>query len=328
MSRRKIALIGGGPIGGALAHLAMIETLGDVVLYEGGPGRPMGKALDLSDAAAVADTDVRVIGTNDASDIAGASVVIVTAGLPPGLGVSGDLLLSINLPTVRSVGQAIRRYAPDAFVVCATNPVDVMAWALQRYSGLPTERVVGSGNALDSIRFRSMIASELGVPVRDVQAMILGEHGEGLVPLIRLASIAGVALHEVIARGHITAEKVNALVERTRKGDVDILKSGSSSAYFAAAAAALAIAKSCLSDTKDIVPCAVGLRGEYGVDDLYIGVPARIGAKGVEEVVELQLNNEEADQFALSAAAVRAMVQKCETVDPNLALRKYPMHSY
>jgi malate dehydrogenase len=304
--RAKIALIGAGNIGGTLAFLAGLRQLGDIVLFDVIEGVPQGKALDLYQSMAIAGVEVALKGTNDLADMRDAQVVIVTAGSPRKPGMSRDDLVAVNANVMREVGAAIGQHCPDAFVIVVTNPLDVMVGALQVASKLPHHRVVGMAGVLDRARFCMFLAEELKVSVDDVQTMVMGGHGDTMVPLIRYTAIAGVPLLEWMAQGRITQERVDAIVARTRNGGgeiVNLLKTGS--AFYAPAAAALAMAESFLRDEKKLLPCAAWLEGQYGVRDLYVGVPVIIGAQGVEQIVELTLSAEERALFDHSVQAVR-----------------------
>jgi malate dehydrogenase len=291
MARKKIALIGAGMIGGTLAHLAAIREMGDIVLFDIAEGIPQGKALDLAQAGPVEGYDVELKGTNDYADIAGADVCIVTAGVARKPGMSRDDLLGINLKVMKAVGEGIKTHAPDSFVICVTNPLDAMVWALREFSGLPHERVVGMAGVLDSARFRHFLAEEFGVSVEDVTAFVLGGHGDTMVPVPAYSTIGGIPIPDLVKMGWSTQEKIDAIVQRTRSGGgeiVALLKTGS--AYYAAATSAIAMAESYLKDKKRILPAAANLTGQYGVNDLYVGVPVVIGAGGVERIVEIELD--------------------------------------
>jgi malate dehydrogenase len=319
MARPKIALIGAGQIGGTLAHLVGLKELGDAVLFDIAEGIPQGKALDLSQSSPVDGFDCALTGTNSYEAIEGASVCIVTAGVARKPGMSRDDLLGINLKVMEQVGAGIRKYAAGAFVICITNPLDAMVWALQKACGLPKPMVVGMAGVLDSSRFRYFLADEFNVSVEDVGAMTLGGHGDDMVPLIRYSTVAGIPLPDLIKMKWTTQARVDAIVERTRKGGgeiVNLLKTGS--AFYAPAASAIAMAESYLRDKKRVLPCAAYLNGEYGIKDLYVGVPAVIGAKGIERIVEIQLNSAESAMFEKSADAVRTLVEACKTIAPNL----------
>jgi malate dehydrogenase len=319
MARPKIALIGAGQIGGTLAHLVGLKELGDAVLFDIAEGIPQGKALDLSQSSPVDGFDCKLTGTNSYEAIDGATVCIVTAGVARKPGMSRDDLLGINLKVMEQVGAGIKKYAAGAFVICITNPLDAMVWALQKACGLPKHMVVGMAGVLDSSRFRYFLADEFNVSVEDVGAMTLGGHGDDMVPLIRYSNVAGIPLPDLIKMKWTTQARIDAIVERTRKGGgeiVNLLKSGS--AFYAPAASAIAMAESYLRDKKRVLPCAAYLNGEYGIKDLYVGVPAVIGAKGIERIVEIQLNSAENAMFEKSAEAVRTLVEACKTIAPNL----------
>ncbi len=320
MARKKIALIGAGMIGGTLAHLIGLKELGDVVLFDIAEGTPQGKALDLAQSAPVDGFDVALKGTNDYADIAGADVCIVTAGVPRKPGMSRDDLLGINLKVMKSVGEGIKAHAPDAFVICITNPLDAMVWALREFSGLPHEKVVGMAGVLDSARFRHFLAEEFNVSVKDVTAFVLGGHGDTMVPVVEYSTVAGIPVPDLIKMGWSTQEKIDAIVQRTRSGGgeiVGLLKTGS--AYYAPAASAIAMAESYLKDQKRLLPCAANLTGQYGVDNLYVGVPVVIGAGGVERIVEIALKEEAKANFEVSVDAVKELLAACKGIDPSLA---------
>jgi malate dehydrogenase len=320
MPRRKIALIGGGQIGGTLALLIGLKQLGDVVLFDVVEGLPQGKALDIAQAGAVESYNATFKGTNDFADLAWADVVIVTAGVPRKPGMSRDDLLSINLKVMASVGAGIRTFAPNAFVICITNPLDAMVWALRQYSGLPHRMVVGMAGVLDTARFRHFLADELNVSVEEVSAFVLGGHGDTMVPMPRFSTVAGIPLPELVQMGWITEEKLNQIIARTRNGGAEIvslMKTGS--AYSAPAASAVAMAESYLKDEKRVLPVAAYLNGPYGIEDLYVGVPVVIGEKGVERIVTLRLTEEERLALDNSAASVRNLIEACKNLDPRLA---------
>jgi malate dehydrogenase len=320
MSRKKIALIGAGHIGGTLAHLMCLKELGDIVLFDIVSGVPEGKALDLAQASPVAGFDAEVSGGDDYSVIAGSDVIIVTAGVPRQPGMSRDDLLSVNLGVISKVGAGIKAHAPDAFVICITNPLDVMVWALQKCSGLPTNKVVGMAGVLDSSRFRYFLAQEFNVSVEDVSAFVLGGHGDDMVPSVRYSTVAGVSLPDMIALGWTTQDRIDAIVDRTRKGGgeiVGLLKTGS--AFYAPATAAVAMAESYLKDKRRVLPCAAYLSGEYGVDGLYVGVPVVIGANGVERVLEIKLDQNEKRMFDKSVASVRSIIEASKQMNPAFA---------
>ncbi len=320
MARKKIALIGAGQIGGTLALLAATKELGDVILFDVVDGVPQGKALDLSQSGPVEGFNASLKGTSEYKDIAGADVVIVTAGVPRKPGMSRDDLLEINLKVMEQVGAGIAKYAKDAFVICITNPLDAMVWALQKFSGLPTNRVVGMAGVLDSARFRYFIADELKVSVEDVTAFVLGGHGDTMVPLPRYSTVAGIPLTDLVKLGWLSKDKLEQIVQRTRDGGAEIvglLKTGS--AFYAPAASAIEMAESYLKDKKRILPCAAFLTGQFGIKDTYVGVPVVIGAGGVEKVVEISLSSSEQKQFDKSVAAVAGLVDACKKIAPKLA---------
>ena len=319
MSRRKIALIGGGQIGGTLAHLIATKELGDVVLFDIMEGLPQGKALDLSQAGPIEGFDANLKGTNSYEDIKGADVVIVTAGVPRKPGMSRDDLLGINLKVMAAVGDGIKKHAPNAFVVCITNPLDAMVWALRQFSGLPHHMVVGMAGILDSARFRHFLAEELNVSVEDVSTFVLGGHGDTMVPMPRFSTVAGIPLPELVKMGWIKQDRLDAIVQRTRDGGAEIvglLKTGS--AFYAPATAAIEMAQSFLRNKKRVLPVAAYVNGPYGIKDLYVGVPAVIGDKGVERVVELELTNDEKAQLAKSADSVKGLIDACKKLEPKL----------
>jgi malate dehydrogenase len=320
MARNKIALIGAGMIGGTLAHLAAIREMGDIVLVDVAEGIPQGKALDLAQAGPVEGYDAKLTGTQDYAEIAGADVCIVTAGVARKPGMSRDDLLGINLKVMKAVGEGIKAHAPDCFVICVTNPLDAMVWALREFSGLPHQRVVGMAGVLDSARFRHFLAEEFGVSVEDVTAFVLGGHGDTMVPVPAYSAVAGIPVPDLIRMGWSTQEKIDAIVQRTRSGGgeiVALLKSGS--AYYAPATAALAMAESFLKDKKRLLPAAAFLTGQYGVDDLYVGVPVVIGAGGVERIVEIELDETARANFDVSVEAVRELLVACRNIDASLA---------
>jgi malate dehydrogenase len=319
MARKKIALIGAGMIGGTLAHLAAIRELGDVVLFDVVEGVPQGKALDLAQAGPVEGFDAKIVGTNDYADIAGADVCIVTAGVPRKPGMSRDDLLGINLKVMKAVGEGIKAHAPDSFVICVTNPLDAMVWALREFSGLPHQRVVGMAGVLDSARFRHFLAEEFGVSVQDVTAFVLGGHGDTMVPIVEYSTVAGIPIPDLITMGWSAQDRIDAIVQRTRSGGgeiVGLLKTGS--AFYAPATSALEMAEAYLKDKKRVLPCAAYLTGQYGVNDLYVGVPVVIGAGGVEKIVEIGLNEEGRRNFQVSVDAVKELLVACKAIDGSL----------
>ncbi|WP_353229576.1 malate dehydrogenase [Novosphingobium sp.] len=320
MARKKIALIGAGNIGGTLAHLAAQKELGDIVLFDVVEGVPQGKALDLSQCGPVEGFDAKITGTNDYQDIAGADVIIVTAGIARKPGMSRDDLLGINLKVMKAVGEGIKTHAPDAFVICITNPLDAMVWALREFSGLPTNKVVGMAGVLDSARFTTFLAQEFGVSVRDVTSFVLGGHGDTMVPVVEYSTVAGIPVTDLIKMGLSSQENIDAIVKRTRGGGgeiVGLLKTGS--AFYAPAASGIAMAEAYLNDQKRILPCAAHVSGEYGVDGLYVGVPVMIGAGGVEKVIEIMLDDTARANLQVSVDAVKELLDACKAIDPDLA---------
>jgi malate dehydrogenase len=320
MARKKIALIGGGQIGGTLAHLAGLKELGDVVIFDIAEGLPQGKALDLAQSSPVEGFNSGLSGTNAYKDIKGADVVIVTAGVPRKPGMSRDDLLGINLKVMAQVGEGIAKYAPNAFVICITNPLDAMVWALRQFSGLPANKVVGMAGVLDSARFRYFLSQEFNVSVEDVTAFVLGGHGDTMVPLARYSTVAGIPLPDLVKMGWTSKEKLEQIIQRTRDGGAEIvglLKTGS--AFYAPATSAIEMAESYLKDKKRVLPCAAYLSGEYGVKDMYVGVPTVIGAGGVERIVEIEMNGAEKKAFDKSVAAVQGLVDACKKIDPSVA---------
>ncbi len=308
MARNKIALVGAGNIGGTLALLAGLKDLGDIVLFDIVDGVPQGKGLDIAQAAPVEGFDASVRGSSDYAALAGAYVVIVTAGIPRKPGMSRDDLIGTNTKVMKSVGEGIKNNCPNAFVICITNPLDVMVGVLRDACGLPHEKVVGMAGVLDSARFRCFLAEEFGVSVEDVTAFVLGGHGDTMVPLTRYSTVAGIPVPDLIAMGWTTQAKIDAIVQRTRDGGAEIvglLKTGS--AFYAPASAAIAMAESYLKDKKRVLPCAAYVKGAYGLDGLYVGVPVVIGAGGVEKIVEIALNGDEKAMFEHSVGAVRAL---------------------
>lgn len=319
MARTRIALIGSGMIGGTLAHLIGLKELGDVVMFDVAEGLPAGKGLDISQSGAVEGFDCTFKGTSSYADIEGADVCIVTAGVPRKPGMSRDDLLDINLKVMEQVGAGIKKYAPNAFVIAITNPLDAMVWALQKASGLPRHMVIGMAGVLDASRFRHFLATELKVSVQDVSAFVLGGHGDDMVPLIRYSTVAGIPLPDLVKMGWIRHERLEEIVDRTRKGGgeiVGLLKTGS--AYYAPAASAIEMAESYLKDKKRVLPCAAYLNGEYGVKGLYVGVPVVIGAGGAERIVEIDLNSSERAMFLRSVESVKNLVDTCNQLAPQL----------
>ncbi|MBS4047889.1 MAG: malate dehydrogenase [Alphaproteobacteria bacterium] len=320
MARKKIALIGGGNIGGTLALLAGMKELGDITIFDVVEGLPQGKALDMAQAGAVEGFDAKLRGTQDYKDIAGSDVIIVTAGVARKPGMSRDDLLGINIKVMQAVGAGIKAHAPDAFVICITNPLDAMVWVLREVCGLPHNKVIGMAGVLDSARFRHFLAEEFNVSVNDVNAFVLGGHGDTMVPLIRYSTVAGIPVPDLIKMGWSTQEKIDKIIQRTRDGGAEIvalLKTGS--AFYAPASSAIEMAESYLKDKRRVLPCAAWLdKGKYGQTGMYVGVPVVIGAAGVEKIVEIELNAEEKKMFEHSANAVKGLVDACKQIDPSL----------
>jgi malate dehydrogenase len=319
MARKKIALIGSGMIGGTLAHVCAREELGDVVLFDIVEGVPQGKGLDIDEASPVFGKDALIKGANSYEGVAGADVCIVTAGVPRKPGMSRDDLLGINLKVMKAAGEGIAKYAPNAFVIVVTNPLDAMVWAFRQFSKLPANKVVGMAGVLDSARFRWFLAEEFKVSVEDVTAFVMGGHGDTMVPLTRYSTVAGISVPDLVKMGWTTQEKLDQIVQRTRDGGaeiVNLLKTGS--AYYAPAESAVAMAKSYLLDKRRVMPCAAHLSGQYGLKDIYVGVPCVIGGNGVEKVVEVQLSAEERAMFDHSVNAVKGLVDACKSIDPSV----------
>jgi malate dehydrogenase len=308
--RNKIALIGSGNIGGTMAHVIGLKELGDVVLFDIAEGVPQGKALDIAQSSSVDGFDCQYKGTNDYKDIENSDVVIVTAGVPRKPGMSRDDLLAINAGVIKSVGEGIKKYAPNAFVIVVTNPLDAMVAVMQKVSGLPTNKVVGMAGVLDSARFSYFLSQEFNVSIEDVTSFVLGGHGDTMVPLVRYSTIGGIPVPDLVKMGWSTQEKIDKIVQRTRDGGAEIvalLKTGS--AFYAPAVSAVAMAESYLKDKKRMLPCAAYLNGEYGMKDIFVGVPVIIGANGVEKIVEIELNASEKAEFEKSVDSVRKLMQ-------------------
>jgi len=319
MKRSKIALIGSGQIGGTLAHLAGLKELGDIVLFDIADGIPQGKALDISESSPISSFDSVVTGASSYEEISQSDVCIVTAGVPRKPGMSRDDLLGINLKVMKSVGKGIKKYAPNAFVICITNPLDAMVWALQKFSDLPTTKVVGMAGVLDSARFSYFLSEEFNVSVKDVQTFVLGGHGDTMVPLVRYSTVGGIPLPDLVDIGWTSQAKINEIVQRTRDGGAEIvglLKTGS--AFYAPAASAIRMAESYLRDQRRIIPCAAYLEGQYGLTDIYVGVPTIIGKNGVEKIIEIELNDTEAKYFDASVDSVKKLINDSQKIDPTL----------
>ncbi len=319
MARPKIALIGAGQIGGTLAHLAAMKELGDIVLFDIADGTPQGKALDIASSGPSEKFDAALSGTTNYDAIAGADVCIVTAGVPRKPGMSRDDLLGINLKVMKSVGEGIAAHAPDAFVICITNPLDAMVWALREFSGLPHKKVCGMAGVLDSARFRHFLSLEFGVSMRDVTAFVLGGHGDTMVPLTRYSTVGGIPLPDLVDMGWTTQDRLNAIVQRTRDGGAEIvglLKTGS--AFYAPATSAIEMAEAYLKDQKRLLPCAAWVDGALGLKGMYVGVPTVIGAGGIERIVDISLTKDEQSMFDKSVGAVQGLVEACKGIDPSL----------
>jgi malate dehydrogenase len=317
MARKKIALVGAGNIGGTLAHLIGLKELGDVVLFDIAEGIPQGKGLDIAESTPIEGCDAAYSGANDYSAIAGADVVIVTAGVPRKPGMSRDDLIEINAKVMASVGKGIKENCPNAFVICITNPLDAMVWVLREVSGLPHNKVVGMAGVLDSARFRYFLAEEFNVSVKDVTAFVLGGHGDTMVPLTRYSTVAGIPLPDLVKMGWTSQEKLDQIVQRTRDGGAEIvglLKTGS--AFYAPAAAAVQMAESYLKDQRRLLPCAAWVDGQYGLDGMYVGVPVIVGENGVEKVVEIELSAAEQAEFNNSVESVRGLLAKSKELMP------------
>ena len=320
MARAKIALIGAGMIGGTLAHIAAREELGDIILFDIMEGTPQGKALDIAEASTVFGSDISLKGANDYADLKGADVCIVTAGVPRKPGMSRDDLLGINLKVMKAVGEGIKAHCPNTFVICITNPLDAMVWALREFSGLPHKMVVGMAGVLDSARFAYFLSEKTGVSVEDIRAWTLGGHGDDMVPMVRHSTVGGLPLPECVKQGWMTQEELDGIVKRTRGGGgeiVALLKTGS--AFYAPAESAIAMATSYLKDKKRVLACAVYLSGEYGLKDLYVGVPCVIGAGGAERIIQFETNDEEKAMFAKSVESVQGLIEACKGIEPSLA---------
>ena len=320
MARKKIALIGAGMIGGTLAHLIGLKELGDVILFDIVEGVPGGKGLDISQAGAIEGFDAKIKPANAYAEIEGADVVIITAGVPRKPGMSRDDLLGINIKVMDQAGAGIKKYAPNAFVIVITNPLDAMVWALQKACGLPKNKVIGMAGILDTGRFRTFLAEELKVSVEDVTALVLGGHGDDMVPIARYSTVAGIPLPDLVKMGWLKQERLDAIIDRTRKGGgeiVNLLKTGS--AFYAPASSAIQMAESYLKDKRRVLPCAAFLNGEYGVKGMYVGVPVVVGANGIEKIVEIDLNAAERAMFQKSVESVKGLIEACTKIAPHLA---------
>jgi len=318
--RKKISLIGAGQIGGTLAHLISTEELADVVLFDVVEGMAKGKALDIAQSTSVDGFDVNLVGTSNYDDTNNSDVIIVTAGVPRKPGMSRDDLLGINLKIIKQVAEGIAKTSPNAFVICITNPLDVIVMALQKYSGLPTSKVVGMAGILDSSRFKYFLSQELKTPTKNINTLVLGGHGDTMVPLPNHTTVNGKSLKQLVTENKITKEKLDAIINRTRKGGAEIIKFlEKGSAFYAPAAAGVEMAKSYIKNLKKTLPCAAYLNGEYGFKNLYAGVPAVIGSQGVEKVVEIKLEEKEKENFKVSINAVKELFEAAVNIDPDLA---------
>ena len=317
--RKKITLIGAGQIGGTLAHLIALKELGDVVLFDVAAGIAKGKALDIAQSSSVDGFNVKFSGTDNYEDIKDSDVIIITAGVPRKPGMSRDDLLGINLKIIKQVGEGIKTYSPNAFVICITNPLDVMVMAFQKFSGLPTNKVVGMAGILDSSRFKLFLSLELGVPVKEIDAMVMGGHGDTMVPLPRFTKISGKPLLDLVGEGKISEERLESINQRTRDGGAEIVKYlEKGSAFYAPAASGVEMASAYMKDEKKLLPCAAFLNGEYGVKDIYAGVPVIIGKNGIEKIEEIELDEKEKDQFHHSIDAVKKLWDAASAIDPDL----------
>ena len=318
--RKKISLIGAGQIGGTLAHLISTEELADVVLFDVVEGMAKGKALDIAQSTSVDGFDVNLVGTSNYDDTKNSDVIIITAGVPRKPGMSRDDLLGTNLKIIKQVAEGIAKTSPNAFVICITNPLDVIVMALQKYSGLPTSKVVGMAGILDSSRFKYFLSQELKTPTKNINTLVLGGHGDTMVPLPNHTIVNGQSLKQLITENKITKEKLDAIINRTRKGGAEIIKFlEKGSAFYAPAAAGVEMAKSYIKNLKKTLPCAAYLNGEYGFKNLYAGVPAVIGSQGVEKVVEIKLEEKEKENFKVSINAVKELFEAAVNIDPDLA---------
>ena len=317
--RKKISLIGAGQIGGTLAHLIALKELGDVVLFDVVEGFAKGKALDIAQSAGVDGFNVSLFGTNKYEDIKNSDVIIITAGVPRKPGMSRDDLLGTNLKIIKEVSEGIKKNAPNAFVICITNPLDVIVMALQKYSGLPKNMVVGMAGILDTSRFKHFLSEELDIPIKQIESLVLGGHGDTMVAMVNHTKINGKLLSEFLKEGKIKSERLNSIIDRTKKGGAEIVKLlEKGSAFYAPAASGVEMAECYLKNLKRQLPCAAHLDGEYGVKNLYVGVPVIIGSKGVEKVVELKLNDYETKNFKNSISAVKDLYEAAKKIDPTL----------
>ena len=319
MTKPKISLIGAGQIGGTLAHLIALKELGDVVLFDVAEGIAKGKALDLSQSTAIDGLNVSITGTNNYKDTSNSDVIIITAGVPRKPGMTRDDLLGINLKIIKQVAEGIKDTSPNAFVICITNPLDVIVMALQKYSGLPKNKVIGMAGVLDTSRFKFFLSQELNVPISEVDSFVLGGHGDTMVPVPNRTTVSGKPLLDFVKEGKISEEKLNEIIDRTRNGGAEVVKLlETGSAFYGPAASGIEMAESYLKNLKKTLPCAAHLNGQYGVKDLYLGVPVIIGSNGIEEVVELTLDDEEKRYFDISIDAVKELFDAAINIDTNL----------
>ena len=319
MTKPKISLIGAGQIGGTLAHLIALKELGDVVLFDVAEGIAKGKALDLSQSTAIDGLNVSITGTNNYNDTSNSDVIIITAGVPRKPGMTRDDLLGINLKIIKQVADGIKDTSPNAFVICITNPLDVIVMALQKYSGLPKNKVIGMAGVLDTSRFKFFLSQELNVPISEVDSFVLGGHGDTMVPVPNRTTVSGKSLLDFVKEGKISEEKLNEIIDRTRNGGAEVVKLlETGSAFYGPAASGIEMAESYLKNLKKTLPCAAHLNGQYGVKDLYVGVPVIIGSNGIEEVVELALDDEEKRYFDISIDAVKELFDAAINIDTNL----------
>ncbi len=319
MKKSKISLIGSGQIGGTLAHLIVMKELGDVVLFDVAEGLAKGKALDLSQSTAVDGLDVKITGTSDYSDTSNSDVIIITAGVPRKPGMTRDDLLGTNLNIIKQVAEGIKDTSPNAFVICITNPLDVIVMALQKYSGLPKNKVIGMAGILDTSRFKFFISQELNVPIKEVDSFVLGGHGDTMVPVPNRTTVSGKPLMDYVNEGKITLDRLDEIIDRTRKGGAEVVKLlQTGSAFYGPAASGIEMAESYLKNQNKTLPCAAYLNGEYGINDLYAGVPVVIGANGIQKVVELDLDVEEKKHFDISIDAVKELFDSARKIDPSL----------
>ena len=317
--KKKITLIGAGQIGGTLAHLIALKGLADVVLFDVAAGVAKGKALDIAQSSPISKFNIQLTGTDNYEDTKNSDVIIITAGVPRKPGMTRDDLLSINLKIIKQVAQGIKNTSPNAFVICITNPLDIMVMALQKYSGLPKNKVIGMAGILDSSRFIYFLSQELKIPVDKIKSFVLGGHGDTMVAMLGSTEVEGIKISDLLKKGKISQEKLDSIIDRTKKGGAEIVKYlEKGSAFYAPAASGVEMAESYLKDLKKQLPCAVYLNGEYGTKDLYAGVPVVIGSDGVEKIIELNLSQEEKANFEKSVKAVKDLFDAAKKIDPEL----------